>query len=53
MSAVSAKIERFVDMLELDDIHTFFEVEVPAGFDYRHTHNTFSIAEYVRARLGM
>ena len=26
---------------------------LPAGFDYRHTHNTFSIAEYVRARLGL
>jgi 3-oxoacyl-[acyl-carrier-protein] synthase-1 len=26
---------------------------LPADFDYRHTHNTFSIAEYVRARLGL
>jgi 3-oxoacyl-[acyl-carrier-protein] synthase-1 len=27
--------------------------ELPPDFDYRHTHNTFSIAEYVRARLGL
>jgi len=27
--------------------------ELPADFDYRHTHNTFSIAEYTRARLGL
>jgi 3-oxoacyl-[acyl-carrier-protein] synthase I len=26
---------------------------LPADFDYRHTHNTFSVAEYVRARLGL
>jgi 3-oxoacyl-[acyl-carrier-protein] synthase-1 len=26
---------------------------LPPDFDYRHTHNTFSIAEYVRARLGL
>lgn len=26
---------------------------LPADFDYRHTHNTFSIAEYVRERLGL
>jgi 3-oxoacyl-[acyl-carrier-protein] synthase-1 len=26
---------------------------LPADFDYRRTHNTFSIAEYVRARLGL
>ena len=26
---------------------------LPADFDYRHTHNTFSIAEFVRARLGL
>jgi 3-oxoacyl-[acyl-carrier-protein] synthase I len=26
---------------------------LPRDFDYRHTHNTFSIAEYVRARLGL
>ncbi|HUP30540.1 MAG TPA: beta-ketoacyl-[acyl-carrier-protein] synthase family protein [Usitatibacter sp.] len=26
---------------------------LPEDFDYRHTHNTFSIAEYVRARLGL
>jgi 3-oxoacyl-[acyl-carrier-protein] synthase-1 len=26
---------------------------LPADFDYRHTHNTFSIAEYTRARLGL
>ncbi len=26
---------------------------LPADFDYRHTHNTFSVADYVRARLGL
>jgi len=26
---------------------------LPEDFDYRHTHNTFSVAEYVRARLGL
>ncbi len=26
---------------------------LPADFDYRHTHNAFSVAEYVRARLGL
>jgi 3-oxoacyl-[acyl-carrier-protein] synthase I len=26
---------------------------LPADFDYRHTHNTFSVAEFVRARLGL
>ena len=26
---------------------------LPREFDYRHTHNTFSIAEYVRERLGL
>ena len=26
---------------------------LPADFDYRHTHNTFSVAEYVRARLAL
>ena len=26
---------------------------LPADFDYRHTHNTFSIAEYVRERLRL
>jgi 3-oxoacyl-[acyl-carrier-protein] synthase-1 len=26
---------------------------LPPDFDYRHTHNTFSIAEFVRARLGL
>ncbi len=26
---------------------------LPRDFDYRHTHNTFSIAEYVRERLGL
>jgi 3-oxoacyl-[acyl-carrier-protein] synthase-1 len=26
---------------------------LPPGFDYRHTHNTFSVAAYVRARLGL
>jgi 3-oxoacyl-[acyl-carrier-protein] synthase-1 len=26
---------------------------LPRDFDYRHTHNTFSVAEYVRARLGL
>ncbi|HUP97394.1 MAG TPA: beta-ketoacyl-[acyl-carrier-protein] synthase family protein [Usitatibacter sp.] len=26
---------------------------LPADFDYRRTHNTFSIAEFVRARLGL
>jgi len=26
---------------------------LPADFDYRHTHNTFSVAEYTRARLGL
>ena len=26
---------------------------LPAGFDYRRTHNTFSVAEYTRARLGL
>ena len=26
---------------------------LPKDFDYRRTHNTFSIAEYVRARLGL
>lgn len=27
--------------------------ELPNDFDYRTTHNTFSIAEYVRTRLGL
>jgi 3-oxoacyl-[acyl-carrier-protein] synthase-1 len=27
--------------------------ELPPDFEYRRTHNTFSIAEYVRARLGL
>ena len=27
--------------------------ELPPDFEYRTTHNTFSIAEYVRARLGL
>jgi 3-oxoacyl-[acyl-carrier-protein] synthase-1 len=26
---------------------------LPADFDYRRTHNAFSVAEYVRARLGL
>jgi 3-oxoacyl-[acyl-carrier-protein] synthase-1 len=26
---------------------------LPADFDYRRTHNTFSVADYVRARLGV
>ena len=26
---------------------------LPADFDYRHTHNMFSVASYVRARLGL
>jgi 3-oxoacyl-[acyl-carrier-protein] synthase-1 len=26
---------------------------LPADFDYRHTHNTFSVAEYTRERLGL
>lgn len=26
---------------------------LPSDFDYRHTHNTFSAAEFVRARLGL
>jgi 3-oxoacyl-[acyl-carrier-protein] synthase-1 len=26
---------------------------LPADLDYRRTHNTFSVAEYVRARLGL
>ena len=26
---------------------------LPTSFDYRRTHNTFSVAEYVRARLGL
>lgn len=26
---------------------------LPADFDYRRTHNTFSVAEYVRQRLGL
>ena len=26
---------------------------LPRDFDYRHTHNTFSVAEYARARLGL
>jgi 3-oxoacyl-[acyl-carrier-protein] synthase-1 len=26
---------------------------LPAGFDYRRTHNTFSVAEFTRARLGL
>lgn len=26
---------------------------LPADFDYRHTHNTYSIAEYVRARCAL
>jgi 3-oxoacyl-[acyl-carrier-protein] synthase-1 len=26
---------------------------LPADFHYRHTHNAFSVAEYVRARLGL
>lgn len=26
---------------------------LPADFDYRHTHNTFSIADYVRERLAL
>lgn len=26
---------------------------LPAGFDYRHTHNTFSVSDYVRTRLGL
>jgi len=26
---------------------------LPADFDYRRTHNTFSVAEYARARLGL
>ena len=29
------------------------EGALPPDFDYRHTHNTFSVAEYVRARLGL
>jgi 3-oxoacyl-[acyl-carrier-protein] synthase-1 len=27
--------------------------ELPADFEYRTTHNTFSVAEYVRERLGL
>ena len=27
--------------------------ELPRDFDYRHTHNVFSIADYVRERLGL
>lgn len=27
--------------------------ELPPDFDYRRTHNTWSVAEYVRARLGL
>jgi len=27
--------------------------ELPPDFDYRNTHNTFSVADYVRARLGL
>ena len=26
---------------------------LPADFDYRRTHNTYSVADYVRARLGL
>ena len=26
---------------------------LPADFDYRHTHNTFSVAAYLRERLGL
>ena len=26
---------------------------LPAAFDYRHTHNTFSVVDYVRTRLGL
>lgn len=26
---------------------------LPGDFDYRHTHNTFSVAEFVRTRLGL
>jgi len=26
---------------------------LPRDFDYRHTHNTFSVAEYARERLGL
>jgi len=26
---------------------------LPGDFDYRHTHNAFSVAEFVRARLGL
>jgi 3-oxoacyl-[acyl-carrier-protein] synthase-1 len=26
---------------------------LPAGFDYRRTHNTFSVAEFARARFGL
>jgi 3-oxoacyl-[acyl-carrier-protein] synthase-1 len=26
---------------------------LPADFDYRHTHSTFSVAEYIRERLGL
>ena len=26
---------------------------LPDDFDYRHTHNTFSVAEFVRTRLGL
>ena len=26
---------------------------LPADFDYKHTHNTFSVAEYVRERLAL
>ena len=26
---------------------------LPADFDYRHTHNTYSVADYVRERLGL
>ncbi|HUQ28998.1 MAG TPA: beta-ketoacyl-[acyl-carrier-protein] synthase family protein [Usitatibacter sp.] len=29
------------------------EGALPADFDYRRTHNTFSVAEYVRTRLGL
>jgi 3-oxoacyl-[acyl-carrier-protein] synthase-1 len=26
---------------------------LPAGYDYRHTHNVFSVADFVRRRLGL
>ena len=29
------------------------DAPLPPSFDYRRTHNTFSVAEYVRARLGL